>query len=87
MLILMDRAPVLDQVMKVHVPTPVALAETPNIGRGSLDEKTAISFVGNRNILFCWSEVSVLGREQIDSKTVNATGSVEKLFRRISYEC
>lgn len=31
MLILMDRAPVLDQVMKVHVPTPVALAETPTL--------------------------------------------------------
>ncbi len=31
MLILMDQAPVLDQVMKVHVPTPIALAETPTL--------------------------------------------------------
>ncbi len=31
MLILMDQEPVLDQVMKVHVPTPIALAETPTL--------------------------------------------------------
>jgi hypothetical protein len=31
MLILMDQAPLLDQVIKVHVPTPVVLAETPTL--------------------------------------------------------
>lgn len=31
MLVLMDQVPLLDQVMKVHVPTPVALAETPTL--------------------------------------------------------
>ena len=31
MLIIMDQTPLLDQVIKVHVPTPVALAETPTL--------------------------------------------------------
>ena len=31
MLILMDQAPAIEQVLKVHVPTPVAIAETPTL--------------------------------------------------------
>lgn len=31
MLVLMDQVPLLDQVMKIHVPTPVAYAETPTL--------------------------------------------------------
>ncbi len=31
MLVLMDHAPTLEQVMKVHVPTPLSLAETPTL--------------------------------------------------------
>jgi len=31
MLILMDQAPTIKQVLKVHVPTPVAIAETPTL--------------------------------------------------------
>ena len=31
MLVLMDHAPTLEQVMKVHVPTPLTLAETPTL--------------------------------------------------------
>lgn len=31
MLILMDQAPAVEQVLKVHVPTPIAIAETPTL--------------------------------------------------------
>ena len=31
MLILMDQAPAIEQVMKVYVPTPIAAAETPTL--------------------------------------------------------
>ena len=31
MLILMDQAPEIEQVMKVYVPTPISLAETPTL--------------------------------------------------------
>jgi len=31
MLVLMDQAPDVEQVLKVHVPTPVTLAETPTL--------------------------------------------------------
>lgn len=31
MLILMDQAPVIEQVLKVYVPTPVTIAETPTL--------------------------------------------------------
>lgn len=31
MLILMDQAPAIEQVLKIHVPTPVAIAETPTL--------------------------------------------------------
>jgi hypothetical protein len=31
MLILMDQAPAIEQVMKVHVPTPITAAETPTL--------------------------------------------------------
>ena len=31
MLILMDQAPVIEQVLKINVPTPVAIAETPTL--------------------------------------------------------
>lgn len=31
MLVLMDQVPVIEQVMKVYVPTPISLAETPTL--------------------------------------------------------
>jgi hypothetical protein len=31
MLVLMDQAPVIEQVMKVYVPTPISMAETPTL--------------------------------------------------------
>jgi hypothetical protein len=31
MLVLMDQAPVIEQVMKVHVPTPISMAEIPTL--------------------------------------------------------
>lgn len=31
MLVLMDKAPALEQVMKVYVPTPISMAETPTL--------------------------------------------------------
>jgi c-di-GMP-binding flagellar brake protein YcgR len=31
MLILMDQAPTIEQVMKVYVPTPISVAETPTL--------------------------------------------------------
>ncbi|MBK9308743.1 MAG: PilZ domain-containing protein [Nitrospira sp.] len=31
MLILMDQTPAIEQVLKIHVPTPVAIAETPTL--------------------------------------------------------
>jgi hypothetical protein len=31
MLVLMDQAPAIEQVMKVYVPTPISLAETPTL--------------------------------------------------------
>jgi len=31
MLVLMDQAPAIEQVMKVHVPTPINMAETPTL--------------------------------------------------------
>lgn len=31
MLVLMDRAPGIEQVLKIHVPTPIATAETPTL--------------------------------------------------------
>jgi hypothetical protein len=31
MLVLMDQAPAIDQVMKVYVPTPISVAETPTL--------------------------------------------------------
>ena len=31
MLILMDQVPAIEQVLKIHVPTPVAIAETPTL--------------------------------------------------------
>ena len=31
MLVLMDQAPAIEQVMKIYVPTPISLAETPTL--------------------------------------------------------
>jgi hypothetical protein len=31
MLVLMDQAPTIEQVMKVYVPTPISMAETPTL--------------------------------------------------------
>ena len=31
MLVLMDQAPAIEQVMKVYVPTPISMAETPTL--------------------------------------------------------
>ena len=48
MLILMDQAPAIEQVLKIHVPTPVAIAETPTLAEVRWTRKLPFgSSVGN----------------------------------------
>ena len=52
MLILMDHAPALDQVMKVHVPTPIALAETPTLAEVRWTRRLPFSSSGSESSFF-----------------------------------
>ena len=52
MLILMAQAPLLDQVIKVHVPTPVALAETPTLAEVRWIRKVPFSASGSEASFF-----------------------------------
>jgi len=52
MLILMAQAPLLDQVIKVHVPTPVALAETPTLAEVRWIRKVPFSASGSGESFF-----------------------------------
>ena len=52
MLILMAQAPLLDLVIKVHVPTPVALAETPTLAEVRWIRKVPFSASGSEASFF-----------------------------------
>lgn len=52
MLVLMDQVPLPDQVMKVHVPTPVAHAETPTLAEVRWTRKLPFPLSGGDKFYF-----------------------------------
>lgn len=52
MLVLMDRAPDIEQVLKVYVPTPITIAETPTLAEVRWTRKLPIGDSSSRVIYF-----------------------------------
>lgn len=52
MLILMDRAPQVEQVLKVYVPTPVTIAETPTLAEVRWTRKLPFGLVNGDGAYF-----------------------------------
>ena len=52
MLILMDQAPAIEQVLKIHVPTPVAIAETPTLAEVRWTRKLPLGRSSGNGIYF-----------------------------------
>ena len=52
MLILMDQAPAIEQVLKVYVPTPIAIAETPTLAEVRWTRKLPLGKPNGKGIYF-----------------------------------
>lgn len=52
MLVIMDRAPAIEQVLKVYVPTPIAIAETPTLAEVRWTRKLPLGRSSGNGIYF-----------------------------------